>query len=99
MSATLRTSICDPRGIQHPILQSGMGRIAGPELVAEVSRVGGLGILAGLRLGNDEAGLAAGTPGRSRGVLFRHSAGRFSPGRCARYSTRNAVRSFGSIFS
>jgi nitronate monooxygenase len=31
-----------------------MGRIAGPELVAEVSRAGGLGILAGLRLAPDD---------------------------------------------
>jgi nitronate monooxygenase len=41
-------------GIEHPILQSGMGRIAGPDLVAAVSRAGGLGILAGLRLQPDE---------------------------------------------
>jgi nitronate monooxygenase len=31
-----------------------MGRIAGPDLVAEVSRAGGLGILAGLRLAPDD---------------------------------------------
>src|SRR5215208_2917699 len=37
-------------GIDVPILQSGMGRVAGPELAAEVSRAGCLGILAGLRL-------------------------------------------------
>jgi nitronate monooxygenase len=50
----LRTSLCDLLGIEHPILQSGMGRIAGPELVAEVSGSGGLGILAGLRLSADD---------------------------------------------
>lgn len=43
-----RTALCDLLGIEYPILQSGMGGIAGPELVAEVSRAGGLGILAGL---------------------------------------------------
>ena len=47
---TLRTPLCDRLGIEVPILQSGMGGVAGPELVAEVSRAGGLGILAGLEL-------------------------------------------------
>jgi nitronate monooxygenase len=50
----LRTSLCDLFGIQYPILQSGMGGVAGPELVAEVSRAGGLGILAALRLTGDQ---------------------------------------------
>ena len=45
---TLHTALCDLLGIEYPILQSGMGGIAGPELVAEVSRAGALGILAGL---------------------------------------------------
>jgi nitronate monooxygenase len=45
-----RTSLTDLLGIDVPILQSGMGRVAGPELVAEVSRAGGLGILGGFRL-------------------------------------------------
>jgi NAD(P)H-dependent flavin oxidoreductase YrpB (nitropropane dioxygenase family) len=42
------SSLCDLLSIRHPIMQSGMGRVAGPELAAEVSRAGGLGILAGL---------------------------------------------------
>ena len=50
----LRTSLCDLLGIEYPILQSGMGSVAGPELVAEVSRAGGLGILAALRLSADQ---------------------------------------------
>jgi nitronate monooxygenase len=50
----LHTSLCDLLDIQYPILQSGMGRVAGPELVAEVSRAGALGILAGLRLSPEE---------------------------------------------
>jgi nitronate monooxygenase len=45
---TLRTPLCDLLGIEYPIVQSGMGGVAGPELVAEVSKAGGLGILAGL---------------------------------------------------
>ena len=44
--------------IRYPIVQSGMGRVAGPELTAEVSRAGALGILAGLNLAPDDLGLA-----------------------------------------
>jgi len=44
----LHTALCDLLGIEYPILQSGMRRVAGPELAAEVSNAGGLGILAGL---------------------------------------------------
>lgn len=47
---TFRTALCDLLGIEYPIVQSGMGSVAGPELVAEVSRAGGLGILAGLNV-------------------------------------------------
>jgi nitronate monooxygenase len=47
---SLRTPLCDLLGIEHPIVQSGMGGVAGPDLVAEVSRAGGLGVVAGLNL-------------------------------------------------
>src|SRR5437762_5702691 len=50
----LRTALCDLLGIEYPILQSGMGTVAGPDLVAEVSRAGGLGILAGLNVPPDD---------------------------------------------
>ncbi len=46
----LRTPLCDRLGLEHPIVQSGMGGVAGPDLVAEVSRAGALGILAGLNV-------------------------------------------------
>jgi nitronate monooxygenase len=46
--------LCDLLGIEHPILQSGMRGFAGPDLAAEVSRAGGLGILAGLEVPPDE---------------------------------------------
>jgi nitronate monooxygenase len=51
---TLRTALCDVLGIDHPIVQSGMGGVAGPDLVAEVSRAGALGIIAGLNLPADK---------------------------------------------
>jgi nitronate monooxygenase len=47
---TLRTTLCETLGIDYPIVQSGMGGVAGPDLVAEVSKAGGLGIVAGLNL-------------------------------------------------
>jgi nitronate monooxygenase len=49
MSA-FHTELCDLLGMEYPIVQSGMGGVAGPELVAEVCEAGGLGILAGLNL-------------------------------------------------
>lgn len=54
MGAVLRTPLCDLLQIEYPIIQSGMGNIAGPELVAEVARAGGLGILAGLGVPPEE---------------------------------------------
>jgi nitronate monooxygenase len=41
------TALCGVLGIEYPILQSGMGGVAGPTLAAEVSNAGGLGVLAG----------------------------------------------------
>ena len=43
-----RTALCDLLGIEYPIIQSGMGSVAGPDLAAEVSRAGGLGVIGGL---------------------------------------------------
>jgi nitronate monooxygenase len=51
---TFRTELCDLLGIEYPIIQSGMGSAAGSDLVAEVSRAGGLGVLGGLNLTPDE---------------------------------------------
>jgi len=51
---TLRTPLCDLLGIEHPIVQSGMGGVAGPDLVAEVSKAGGLGVVAALHLTADQ---------------------------------------------
>ena len=46
--------LSDLLSIRYPIVQSGMGRVAGPDLAAAVSRAGGLGILAALNLTPDE---------------------------------------------
>jgi nitronate monooxygenase len=54
LRTVFRTALCDVLDIEYPIIQSGMGGVAGPELVGEVCRAGGLGVLAGLNLPGDE---------------------------------------------
>jgi NAD(P)H-dependent flavin oxidoreductase YrpB (nitropropane dioxygenase family) len=46
VNAHLRTSLCDLVGIDYPIVQTGMGWVAGPKLTSATSNAGGLGILA-----------------------------------------------------
>jgi NAD(P)H-dependent flavin oxidoreductase YrpB (nitropropane dioxygenase family) len=43
---TLTTRLCELVGIEYPIVQTGMGWVAGPRLAAATSNAGGLGILA-----------------------------------------------------
>jgi NAD(P)H-dependent flavin oxidoreductase YrpB (nitropropane dioxygenase family) len=42
----LRTKLCQLVGVRYPIVQTGMGWVAGPRLVAATANAGGLGILA-----------------------------------------------------
>ncbi len=42
----LRTPLTELVGIEHPVVQTGMGWVAGPRLVAATANAGGLGILA-----------------------------------------------------
>ncbi|MCK0093883.1 nitronate monooxygenase [Rhodococcus sp. F64268] len=44
--ALLRTPLTELVGIEHPIVQTGMGWVSGPRLTAATSNAGGLGILA-----------------------------------------------------
>ena len=44
--ARLRTSLCDLVGVQYPIVQTGMGWVAGPKLVSATANAGALGIIA-----------------------------------------------------
>ena len=53
MSA-LRTEICDRLDIRYPIIQTGMGWVATPELVAAVSNAGAIGFLAAATLRPEE---------------------------------------------
>jgi NAD(P)H-dependent flavin oxidoreductase YrpB (nitropropane dioxygenase family) len=43
---SLHTPLCDLLGVKYPIVQTGMGWVAGPRLAAATSNAGGLGILA-----------------------------------------------------
>jgi NAD(P)H-dependent flavin oxidoreductase YrpB (nitropropane dioxygenase family) len=50
----LHTRICDLFGITYPIVQTGMGWVAGPRLTAATSNAGGLGILASATMTLDQ---------------------------------------------
>ena len=45
--SALHTRFCELVGVRYPIVQTGMGWVAGPRLVAATANAGGLGILAG----------------------------------------------------
>ncbi|MGH9027807.1 MAG: NAD(P)H-dependent flavin oxidoreductase [Acidimicrobiia bacterium] len=50
----LHTRLCDLLGIEIPIVQTGMGWVAGPRLTSATSNAGGLGILAGATMDFDQ---------------------------------------------
>ena len=47
MKAALHTRLCELVGIRYPIVQTGMGWVATPQLAAATSNAGGLGVVAG----------------------------------------------------
>jgi len=52
--SSLRTAACDLFGTQYPIVQTGMGWVAGARLTAATSAAGGLGILASATMTMEE---------------------------------------------
>jgi NAD(P)H-dependent flavin oxidoreductase YrpB (nitropropane dioxygenase family) len=54
----LRTRLCEVVGVRYPIVQTGMGWVAGPRLVSATANAGGLGILASATMNLDELGRA-----------------------------------------
>jgi NAD(P)H-dependent flavin oxidoreductase YrpB (nitropropane dioxygenase family) len=46
VNPVLHTALCERVGVRYPIVQTGMGWVAGPRLVAATANAGGLGILA-----------------------------------------------------
>jgi NAD(P)H-dependent flavin oxidoreductase YrpB (nitropropane dioxygenase family) len=55
---SLRTRICDRFGIAVPIVQTGMGWVAGPRLVSATANAGALGILASATMTFDQLAAA-----------------------------------------
>ncbi len=64
-AAPIATRFTELVGVRHPIVQTGMGWVAGPRLVAATANAGGLGILAGATMSFDELSAAI-TEVRSR---------------------------------
>jgi NAD(P)H-dependent flavin oxidoreductase YrpB (nitropropane dioxygenase family) len=54
----LRTRVCELLGVEHPIVQTGMGWVAGPALVGATSNAGGFGILGAATMDLDQLGAA-----------------------------------------
>lgn len=50
----LRTALCDLAGVEWPVVQTGMGWVAGPRLTSATAAAGGLGILASATMTFDE---------------------------------------------
>ena len=48
------TRFCDLAGVRYPIVQTGMGWVAGPRLVAATAAAGGLGVLASATMTLDQ---------------------------------------------
>jgi NAD(P)H-dependent flavin oxidoreductase YrpB (nitropropane dioxygenase family) len=54
----MRTPLTDLVGVRHPVVQTGMGWVAGPRLVSATAQAGGLGILASATMTHDELAAA-----------------------------------------
>lgn len=58
MTQMIKTPLTELVGIEHPVVQTGMGWVAGARLVAATSNAGGLGILASATMTLDELAIA-----------------------------------------
>jgi len=66
----LHTAICDLFGVRYPIVQTGMGWVSTPALVAATANAGGLGILAAATLTLDDTDRAIGEIRDLTGMAF-----------------------------
>ena len=75
----LKTALTELVGIEHPVVQTGMGWVAGARLVAATSNAGGLGILASATMTLDELKTAVAkvkaTTDKPFGINIRADAG------------------------
>lgn len=67
----METALTKLVGVRHPIVQTGMGWVAGPRLVSASANAGALGILASATMTVEEL---RGPSGRSNPVRTRRSA-------------------------
>ena len=78
-SPSLRTAFTDLVGVRHPLVQTGMGWVAGPRLVSATANAGALGILASATMTAPELRAAirevASRTGAPFGVNLRADAG------------------------
>ena len=54
----MKTALTELTGVEHPVVQTGMGWVAGPRLVSATAEAGGLGILASATMTFDELSAA-----------------------------------------
>lgn len=66
----MRTALTELVGVRHPIVQTGMGWVAGPRLVAATAEAGGLGILASATMTFEELERAVAEVRRRTGAPF-----------------------------
>jgi NAD(P)H-dependent flavin oxidoreductase YrpB (nitropropane dioxygenase family) len=85
MEQLLKTPLTELAGVKHPIVQTGMGWVAGPRLVSGTANAGGLGILASATMTHEELEKAIvevkGRTDRPFGVNLRADAAD-APARC-----------------
>jgi NAD(P)H-dependent flavin oxidoreductase YrpB (nitropropane dioxygenase family) len=58
LHAALHTAFCERVGVRYPLVQTGMGWVAGPRLVAATCEAGGLGVLASATMSLDQLAAA-----------------------------------------
>jgi NAD(P)H-dependent flavin oxidoreductase YrpB (nitropropane dioxygenase family) len=75
----IRTALTELTGVRHPVVQTGMGWVAGPRLVSAVAEAGGLGVLGSATMTTEELASAIGEvkdrTGAPFGVNLRADAG------------------------
>ena len=66
----LQTALTRLVGVEHPVVQTGMGWVAGARLVSATANAGGLGILASATMTIDELASAIAKVKAATGVRF-----------------------------
>lgn len=79
MTPVIPTALTELTGVRHPVVQTGMGWVAGPRLVSAVAEAGGLGVLGSATMTTEELASAIGAvkdrTGAPFGVNLRADAG------------------------